>query len=167
MTSAKSKTRSGSTPRRRRRRTKKKRQPAEFLFPHIYIDESVSQVRLSEGLRQRDLKVWTRRDVYPNEPLVDDVTWLERCGREGWVAITKDQAIRRRPNEIQMVLTAKVRMFVITTEGLSAEAQLQLVINTLPAMRRWVREQRAPFIVRISAGPKTELLAKTPRKVSR
>lgn len=163
MTSNKSKPRSGSTsPRRRRRRTRRRSDPA-FQFPDIYVDESTSQVYVPNALRQRGFKVWTRREAFPNHPQVDDVTWLAHCGRRGWIAITKDQAIKRRPNEAAMVLQAQMRMFVLTGDGLLGEQQAELVVQAIPAMRRWVREQAPPFMVRITAGARTELIAPSQR----
>jgi len=50
-------------------------------------------------LRALGFAVHTMRSVYgPDaEETVPDVVWLEQAGRAGWVALTKDDAIRRRP----------------------------------------------------------------------
>jgi hypothetical protein len=75
------------------------------------------------------------------------------------VAITKDKAIKRRPAEIRMLIVARVRMFTIAAGGLSGEEQADLIVSSLPAMRRWVKTTPAPFLVRIVAGPRTERVA--------
>ena len=156
MTSAKSRTRSGTTSRRRRR----KRPPtdAAFHLPTFYIDESASQHYVPDALRTHEVKVKRRRDVFPEQPWVEDVVWLAHCGRYQWVAITKDHGIRHRANEIAMVRNAKVRMFVIGRAELTGQQQAELLVRALPAIRRWVKTQPAPFIVRIGADARTELI---------
>jgi PIN like domain len=60
-------------------------------------------------LRKLGLVVRTMRSVYgPGaKETVPDTVWLEQVGRAGWVALTKDDAIRRRPAELQaLVATA-------------------------------------------------------------
>jgi len=42
------------------------------------------------------------------------VVWLEQAGRTGWVALTKDDAIRRRPVELQALAAHGVRAFCLT-----------------------------------------------------
>ena len=42
------------------------------------------------------------------------VVWLEQAGRTGWVALTKDDAIRRRPVELQALAAPGVRAFCLT-----------------------------------------------------
>lgn len=154
MTPRKSRPRSATTSKPHKRR----RDPA-FHFPPIYVDESASQLTLPTELRNRGLKVYTRHDVFAaNEP-IDDPTWLSHCGRHKWIAITKDKGIRHRPAEIQMLLAARVRMFVISAGGLTGRDQAELIVKALGAMRRWVLNEPAPFAVRIMPGAKTELIA--------
>jgi hypothetical protein len=43
-------------------------------------------------------------------PDVDDPDWLPLIGSEGWLVITRDKAIQRRPGEKQAVLDHNVKM---------------------------------------------------------
>jgi hypothetical protein len=114
---------------------------------------------LAAELRRRSFTVFTRHEIYADRPDVDDVTWLSDCGSRGWVALTKDRAIKRRPAEIAAVLNARVRMFVIGAGNLTADQQAAAVIAAAAAMRRWVSEQPAPFIVKLAADGRTALVA--------
>jgi hypothetical protein len=109
-------------------------------------------------LRQHGFDVRTRLETFPDVQTLDDPTWLAECGRRGWIALTKDKAIKRRPAELRMVMAAKVRMFTISARGLTGSEQAELVCAAIPAMRRWVKTQPAPFLIRIVAGPRTELV---------
>jgi len=91
-------------------------------------------------------------------PDVDDRDWLPLIGSEGWLVITRDKAIQRRPGEKQAVLDHKVKMAAITSEGnLSVFEQVEVV------MVRWrelesFQELPGPFIYSITRTGK-------PRKV--
>jgi hypothetical protein len=43
----------------------------------------------------------------------EDVDWLPEVGKRGWVLITKDQKIEKRPREKAALLNGKVRAFII------------------------------------------------------
>jgi hypothetical protein len=43
-----------------------------------------------------------------------DAEWLPEIGKRGWVLITKDKAISRRPIELNAIIAANVRAFVLT-----------------------------------------------------
>ena len=97
MSSARSKTPSGSTSKRRSGGST--RSDVAFHFPVVYVDESASQEVLPRALRKHDIDVRTRREVFPSQSDVSDVQWLTFCGRQGWIAITKDKEIQHRANE--------------------------------------------------------------------
>ena len=156
MKSARSRTRSGTTSSRASRR--KPRPDSAFAFPGFYADESATQTILPNALRARGFHVETRRSVFPTDPLVTDPVWLDRCGREGWVAITKDKAIWRRPGELRILKLSKVPMFVISAGSLTGTEQAELVCEAIPSIRRIVKSTPPPFIVRILAGARVEFV---------
>jgi len=67
--------------------------------PEFFVDRSLGYYLLPDAMRELGLVVHTMRSVYgPGaEETVEDMVWLEQVGRAGWVALTKDDAIRRRP----------------------------------------------------------------------
>lgn len=92
-------------------------------------------------------------------PDVNDEDWLPVVGSEGWLVITRDKAIQRRPGEKQSVLDHNVRMVAITSdENLTVFEQLEVV------MTRWreieVLEKRlGPFIYALTrTGPVRRVL---------
>jgi hypothetical protein len=96
--------------------------------------------------------------VFPEDPLVSDPVWLDRCGRDGWVAITKDKAIWRRPGELRILRLSKVSMFVISAGSLTGAEQAALAVKAITSIRRIVKATPPPFVVRIVAGARTEFV---------
>jgi hypothetical protein len=83
------------------------------------------------------------RSVYgPNaEETVPDAVWLEQAGRAGWVALTKDDAIRRRPVELHALAAHGVRAFCLTNANLTGEQQRD---RFLANINRMIQRSRRP-----------------------
>jgi hypothetical protein len=87
-------------------------------------------------------------DVFPQG--TDDDVWLARAGSEGWVVLTKDQGIQKRPNELAAVVSARVRQFVLVDVGLTAPQMAGVLIRARKAMERLLRRRNPPFIASIT-----------------
>src|SRR5262245_23466343 len=76
------------------------------------------------------------RSVYgPHaEEVVPDTVWLERAGRAGWIVLTKDDAIRRRPVELDALVAYGVRAFCLTNANLTGEQQRQRIVGNVNRM---------------------------------
>ena len=62
----------------------------------------------------------------------------------------RDISIGRRPLELDALLAAKVKAFVLTQgHQLKAQEQAKLLVAALPQMLRMVEENRFPFIAKI------------------
>jgi hypothetical protein len=91
-----------------------------------------------------DIRPWHRH--FPGRP---DVEWLPLIGERGWVRLTKDKDIRRRPLEIEAILTARVRAFVLTATELTREAQVDIFLKAMPKILR-ICHRRGPFIFNLT-----------------
>lgn len=102
--------------------------------PHIefFIDRSLGGRQLAEALRDLGLTVHTMSDVYGEEKAqaLEDEAWLEDAGKNDWVVLMKDDAIRRRPAERDALSDANVRAFCLTNAQLTGAEQIErFVIN--------------------------------------
>lgn len=79
-------------------------------------------------------------------PAALDEEWLAVAGAEGWLVLTRDQHIRRRPNELAAVKAARVCMFVLGQGNLSAAETAQIVVAAHPQMLRAARGARRPAV---------------------
>lgn len=87
-------------------------------------------------------------------PACSDVDWMTAVGREGWIVITRDQAIRRKPNELKAFRDAKLIMFALASGNASAEATARLIVALYPKMLRKARSSTPPamFSVTLAGG---------------
>lgn len=78
-----------------------------------------------------------------------DIEWLAVVGEKKWVVLMRDQKIGRRPLELDALLRAKVKAFVLTTGELKDLQNAKIVIEALEQILEMIRENRFPFIARI------------------
>lgn len=93
--------------------------------PEFFLDRSLAG-RVADALRAAGWSVRTHMEVYGGrDEDVEDVEWLELCGREGWIALTKDRRVRYRRYEIAAVRRHRVRAFALASGNLRAVDQAQ------------------------------------------
>src|SRR5205085_2874523 len=83
-------------------------------------------------LREAGLTVHTLAEVYGEQAAqeTEDTAWIALAAPRGWVVLTKDDRIRRRPAERQAIEDGKVRVFCLTNAGLTfAEQASYFVVN--------------------------------------
>lgn len=74
-------------------------------------------------------------DLFPQD-VADDV-WLREAGERGWVVLTKDEKIRRRPGEQRAIVEAGVRCFCLhPTKGMTGEDMAEVLARALPRILR-------------------------------
>jgi predicted nuclease of predicted toxin-antitoxin system len=125
-------------------------------LPAFYVDESLSQVLFPQALRQCGLTVYRVTDKF--ERGVSDPEWLPEAGRNGWIVLTKDKAIRRRPNEMMALMNSGVRAFVLAAGEITGADQAALFVRVLPKMIELVNQLAPPFVVRVSKDGRCEVL---------
>lgn len=81
---------------------------------------------------------------------VADVEWLELCGRQGWIALTKDRRIRYRPAEIAAVRRYGVKAFVVASGNLTAADQARRLIANAERIAA-ACAQDGPFLYAVHA----------------
>jgi PIN like domain len=102
--------------------------------------------RAVEALAQAGYDVRSYADHFRGSK---DEEWLPAVGDAHWVVITKDQNIRRNQLEIDAILNAGVRAFVVTAGGMHRENQVGLLLRVMPKICR-ICHQRGPFIFNIT-----------------
>ncbi len=77
-----------------------------------FLDENLGGVLIAEALGAKGVKVELHRDHFP--PGTEDIEWLGAVASRGWVVLTRDQKIRTRTNELEVVRITGARMVVLT-----------------------------------------------------
>jgi hypothetical protein len=76
---------------------------------------------------------------------VPDVEWLERCGRERWVVLSKDKRLRHDRDQQAMMVEHGVKAFVLTSGNLVAAEQADRFLKNISRIERAARTV-GPFI---------------------
>ena len=101
--------------------------------PEFFIDRSLGQKHLAQALRELSFVVHTLASVYGDKrgQGLEDERWLADAGRNGWVVLMKDNAIRRRPAERDVLIAARVRAFCLTKAQLRATEQTARFVSNI------------------------------------
>ncbi len=110
----------------------------------LFIDRDAWSHRLDEMLRAAAVPFVAHRDVFKDD--AEDEDWIAAVGKSGWTIVTRDQNIRRRPNELAAVRRASVHLFALTSGNLSATETATIVIRAWPAIQRAVASTPPPAL---------------------
>jgi len=114
--------------------------------PEFFVDRSLGK-SIVEGLRTTGLTVHSMADVYGEKraQLLADEVWLRNAGKNDWIVLTKDDAIRRRPAERDALIEAAVRVFCLTSRNMrGAEQTARFVMNRHRILRQ--ARKTGPYI---------------------
>jgi hypothetical protein len=107
------------------------------------------------------LDVLTRADRFVAG--VTDPEWLTEAGRQQWIVLTKDKAIRRRPNEQLALINSGVRAFVLAAGEMTGPEQADLFVRIIPKIRYYVAEfPPGAFIIKVAKGGSCQVLYPPP-----
>jgi hypothetical protein len=85
-------------------------------------------------------------------PDMPDPVWLQEVGERGWVAVTRDKAIRRKPVERAAVIAGHLRLFVFNqARPMSALDYLDSLTSYWRRILEWSGENAGPAIILIGA----------------
>lgn len=124
----------------------------------FYLDESIYSRRLAEGMRAAGPNVTT-----PYEAELagsNDQLWLTVMGARGWVALMRDQNIRRRVLEKRALIAAKVGAFICIAGEATAEETTATVVSLLQKMANIASSERRPFVYTFGLSGKTRQISR-------
>ena len=87
-----------------------------------------------------------------------DEEWLTRAGQEGWIVLTKDKLIRKRPIEREALVAAHVRAFVFTGGNMSGVEMAESIVAAIPRMMRVIAATEPPFIARVTGSAAVDVI---------
>ena len=130
--------------------------PDAGAAPTLFIDRDLWSRRLDAALREADIPFVAHRALFADD--TPDVDWIAEVGRRGLVVLTRDQEIRRRPNELAAVRAARIHLFALTSGNLYAGETAKLCVDAWPAVQRAVMRHPAPAIFSITRGARVAWL---------
>lgn len=103
-------------------------------------------------LRRVGLTVKTIRQVFPKKQheLVKDPTWIAKCGKHGWIAVSGDKRLEKNVENRKAIIDAKCKVFVLTDSHSLPEEWAAAVIVGRTKMENVIRKNDGPFFSSIS-----------------
>ena len=114
----------------------------------FFIDRSLGKKTIPDALISKGLNVEIHDDHF--EPDTSDQEWLKSVGKNEWIVITKDNRIKNRSWEFDMVRKYNVRMFVVRQASLTGQEIADILINTAKKLAIFLKYNNPPFIASIS-----------------
>lgn len=97
-------------------------------------------------LRAAGVRVVTHGDHF--KPDTPDEEWIAEVATRGWIAISHDKRIGRRPNERAAVINGGLALLVLVG-GAPTAVLAQNPLETLPAIERFLNRHTPPFVARV------------------
>lgn len=124
-------------------------------LPKILVDQSLGVRSVPQLFRDVGYTVVTIQDEYGTRTVPDE-RWLHDAGTRGWVVVTKDERIRRRPSERLAFIKARARVVCLTPGDLPMADQVACFRENLAAIERWW-DKPGPWILAVRRGGVEEL----------
>jgi PIN like domain len=124
---------------------------AQPNFPLLFIDRCAWSNRLGEVLKSAGIAFVPHHDHF--EQACPDVDWLPIVGKNGWIVITRDKNIRRKPNELQAFKENNV-LAIVLSSGSSSQASAadtaELLIRLYPKLMRKIQASKPPLMLNVT-----------------
>jgi hypothetical protein len=135
-------------------RRKKSKKPsatkAERLLERTVFFADVCLGRqLSQALKDSGWAVKFHLDHFPQD--TPDEVWLPVVGDRGWVVLTKDKNIRRKPAERAKIIASKVRLFTLPGGNMTGEEMVERFRSSSARIARFLNNTQAPFVAVVQA----------------
>jgi len=119
-----------------------------FIF---FLDEPNTSPELITALKELGATVELHHDHFT--PGTPDVVWLPQVARNGWIALTRDDAIRYVPLEKQALVNSQARVFILTRKNASGAQMAEDITQTAHKIKRFVKNKvkahELSFVARI------------------
>ena len=86
-------------------------------------------------------------DVYLNgeDERVADTKWIADADESGWIVLTKDERIARRPDEQAALAASQLRVFALGTQSMTGPEMAERYVANINRMVQRSRKQ-GPFV---------------------
>lgn len=128
--------------------------------PTIFVDRSLGSKKIPDGIRAAGFPVEIHDDHFAQDE--DDTTWLNACGPNGWIVLTKDERIRRDPAEVRAVIASGAHAIFIGRQNVTAEEMLDDLTRALPRLLQRLKDAKKPRYFLVHKGGRVDRLEVAP-----
>ena len=133
------------------RRRSKKRSATSFEPPEpltYFVDRDLGIRDVPAAVRASGARVELHRDHFPDD--APDVEWIPYAAERGWVILTQDRGIGRRPNERDLVLSTKAMYVCVAGGSRRGVETAAMIAGHFAIVDGLVRAQPRPLIARVN-----------------
>lgn len=120
------------------------------------MDRSLGSQKVPAGLRASGIHVEVHDDHFARDE--DDTVWLQACGLNGWIVLTKDERIRRDPAEVSAIIASGAHAIFLGRQDVTAEEMLQDLLPALPRMIKRLANAHKPEYLLVHKGGRVDRL---------
>jgi hypothetical protein len=117
------------------------KRPENIVF---FIDRSLGRIDVPTVLRDAGFACECHDDHWDQS--TPDAVWLAGVAGKQWVVLTKDERIRYRPLEVQALVSAKLRAFIVICGNLRGTETAAILLRAMPRIQDVLSRQKGPFI---------------------
>ena len=122
--------------------------PPSGLERHTLLVERPLGKRVTLALREYGFTVIAFIDHFADG--APDEEWIQKAAAEEWVVLTKDAAVRRRPNERLAIRNLGLRVFTLTRGNWTSEEMSGAFIAAARRIKNLLKKKRGPFSARVT-----------------
>ncbi len=115
------------------------------MKPVFFTDRDLGK-RFPAILVDAGLQVERHHDLFPADG--PDEQWLEYCGRHGRIAVSHDQRIRHKVNELDAVIRYRVALLIVIGKAPYPDLARHFVAS-LRKIEQFVRFRSPPYIAKV------------------
>ena len=128
----------------------------------IFVNGSMPR-SVADELRKVGKDAKAKIELFPQD--TKDPVWLREVGVNGWLAITHDKYIRRRPGEVQAIIDHRVGCFILTYRNdLKKPEIIRIVLDNIEEMEEKFRTTDRPFLYTVTKDGEFRLYV--PRRIT-
>ena len=117
-------------------------------YPTLFIDRCAWSIRLGEALTTSKIKFIPHDQLFVRN--CPDEEWLPVVGKKGWIVLTRDKNIRRKPNELKAFKQNRVKAIVLASGQASAADTADLVVKFYAKLMRKLQNTKPPAMFTIT-----------------
>lgn len=124
------------------------RRPPDPL--RYYLDANLDGPELVRALLEGNVPCEAHRDYFPSDAA--DEAWIPEIASRGWVIVTRDFAIKRKPAERDAWMITKATVIMLRGERLSAQdmAGMLLAAHADGRVDNFISKRIAPMILYVN-----------------
>jgi hypothetical protein len=120
------------------------REPPDHVF---FTDRSIDSATFADPLIAAGFKL----ERFPFRHDAPDEEWIAHCAKRGWIGLSADKKITRRPHEMEAVMESGAALFVLkTTIHTNHQILAENFLRTADAIVRFYQRHPTPFIASVT-----------------